>query len=88
VYEYSNLGSRTIIKAVKSLLPDEYIHFNRNDSSVEKKYDDSLYGDILYNDLNDETVKKVFDHILFEYQKASERFTQPISLYRVGWTLV
>jgi hypothetical protein len=76
VYEYSNLGSRTIIKTVKSLLPGEHVTFNRNNSTVEKKYDDSLYGDMLYNDLKDETVKNVFDHILFEYQKASERFTQ------------
>jgi hypothetical protein len=76
VYEYANLGSRTIIKSVKSLLPGEYIIFKRNDFSVDRKYDNSLYGDILYDDLRDETVNKVFDNILFEYQKATEGYAQ------------
>lgn len=75
VYEYSNIGSRTIIKGLKSLLPGELIEFSTTTFIITKKYDDSLYGEMLYNDLQEESIKKVFNKISFEYKKASERFT-------------
>jgi hypothetical protein len=76
VYEYSNIGSRTIIKTVKSLLPGELIKFDCQNSLVNKKYDNSLFGEVLYNDLKDENINKVFEKISFEYEKASERFSR------------
>lgn len=43
--EYSNFGSRTILKNCKRLLPGEYIVFKEK-KIVQKKYDNSLYQNI------------------------------------------
>ncbi|HEY9183685.1 MAG TPA: hypothetical protein VIM94_00010 [Salegentibacter sp.] len=41
--EFSNIGSRTLLKNVKRLLPGEWIRFNRSGEIKEKKYDNELY---------------------------------------------
>ena len=44
--DFSNIGSRTIIKNCKRLLPGEFIKFSRAGDILEKKYDNSLYQNI------------------------------------------
>jgi hypothetical protein len=44
--EFSNLGSRTILKGCKRLLPGEWLKYNANADQLEKKYDNSLYQEI------------------------------------------
>lgn len=44
--DFSNIGSRTILKHCKRLLPGEFIKFNSFGEIVEKKYDNSLYQKI------------------------------------------
>ena len=44
--DFSNIGSRTIIKNCKRLLPGEYIKFDKTGNILERKYDNSLYQDI------------------------------------------
>ncbi|MGM0932644.1 MAG: asparagine synthase-related protein [Bacteroidota bacterium] len=44
--EFSNLGSRTILKGCKRLLPGEWLKYNVNADQPEKKYDNSLYQEI------------------------------------------
>ncbi len=41
--EFSNLGSRTILKGCKRLLPGEWLKYNSNANQLEKRYDNSLY---------------------------------------------
>ena len=44
--EFSNMGSRTILKGCKRLLPGEWLKYNANADQLEKKYDNSLYQEI------------------------------------------
>lgn len=44
--EFSNIGSRTILKDCKRLLPGEYLKFDTNGNVASKKYDNSLYQNI------------------------------------------
>lgn len=53
--EFLNIGSRTILKDVKRLLPGEYVCFNYQTGSVSKSYDNSLYKDVA---VNNKTSKK------------------------------
>jgi hypothetical protein len=45
-YDFSNIGSRTILKNCKRLLPGEYIKINKAGELLEIKYDNSLYQNI------------------------------------------
>jgi len=44
--QFSNMGSRTILKNCKRLLPGEYLRFDKDGSLLEKKYDNGLYQKI------------------------------------------
>jgi len=44
--EFSNIGSRTILKGCKRLLPGENLKFDTNGIISSKKYDNSLYQNI------------------------------------------
>lgn len=44
--EYSNMGSRTILKNCKRLLPGEYLKINLFGNIIQTKYDNSLYQNI------------------------------------------
>ncbi len=44
--EFSNLGSRTILKNCKRLLPGEYLKLNPEGKIIERSYDNSLYQSI------------------------------------------
>jgi len=50
--EFSNIGSRTILKDCKRLLPGEYLKFDPNGNVLSKKYDNSLYQNISKPDQN------------------------------------
>ncbi|SKB60336.1 Glutamine amidotransferase domain-containing protein [Salegentibacter holothuriorum] len=47
--EFANIGSRTILKDVKRLLPGEWIRFGKLGSFLEKKYDNELYRELSKN---------------------------------------
>ena len=47
--EFANIGSRTILKDVKRLLPGEWIRFGKLGSIMEKKYDNELYRELSKN---------------------------------------
>ncbi|TXD93898.1 hypothetical protein [Gillisia hiemivivida] len=44
--EFCNLGSRTILKNCKRLLPGELIQFDKRGDIISKKYDNSLYQEM------------------------------------------
>ena len=44
--EYTNIGSRTILKGCKRLLPGEWINFDSVGNRVKTKYDNSLFQNI------------------------------------------
>lgn len=44
--EFSNIGSRTILKNCKRLLPGEQLRFNKNAEILSKKFDNTLYQEI------------------------------------------
>jgi hypothetical protein len=44
--EFSNLGSRTILKNCKRLLPGEYLKFDKYGNKILSKYDNTLYQNI------------------------------------------
>lgn len=50
--EFSNIGSRTILKDCKRLLPGEYLKFDTKGNVLSKKYDNSLYQNISEPDQN------------------------------------
>ncbi|MFN4762849.1 hypothetical protein ACKGJN_06985 [Gillisia sp. Q332] len=50
--EFSNIGSRTILKDCKRLLPGEHLKFDPNGNVLSKKYDNSLYQNISKPDQN------------------------------------
>lgn len=47
--EFSNFGSRTILKDCKRLLPGQYLKFNLEGEIIESKFDNTLYQDISSN---------------------------------------
>ncbi len=44
--EFANIGSRTLLKNVKRLLPGEWIRFNKSGEIKKKKYDNELYQNL------------------------------------------
>src|SRR5690606_36752860 len=44
--DFSNIGSRTILKDCKRLLPGEYIKLDATGKKIEKLYDNSLFQNI------------------------------------------
>lgn len=44
--EFTNVGTRTILKDVKRLLPGEWIRFGKSGEILEKKYDNQLYQNL------------------------------------------
>lgn len=44
--DFNNIGSRTILKNCKRLLPGEYIKFNKRGNILEKHFDNTLFQDI------------------------------------------
>lgn len=44
--EFANIGSRTILKNTKRLLPGEWIKINKSGEFIEQKYDNELYQNI------------------------------------------
>ena len=50
--QFSNMGSRTILKNCKRLLPGEYLKFNAKTAKlIEKKYDNELFQNIGSSDI-------------------------------------
>ena len=48
--DYSELGSRTILRNCKRILPGEWIRFNFEGKKLESKYDNTLFNLELHND--------------------------------------
>lgn len=63
--DFSNVGSRTILKNVKRLLPGEHISFDSSGRIIKTKYDNSLYQQIS-GPSQDHSLHKDF---LISYQK-------------------
>ena len=74
IYEYSNFGNRSIIENVKSLLPGEFITFKDSGEKILSKFDNSLFGPPLYNDLAPATIAAVYNNLKTEYTYATNRF--------------
>lgn len=64
--EFSNMGSRTILKNCKRLLPGEYLKFDgKTVELIEKKYDNQLFQNIGSNQLQKEDTEKYW----FKYKE-------------------
>jgi hypothetical protein len=60
--ENANVGSRTVIKDVKRLLPGEQIIFkSEGNGAVTKRYDNSLYNSEFKFDLGKQSIKRYWD---------------------------
>lgn len=44
--EFANIGSRTLLKNTKRLLPGEWIRFNKSGAILDRKFDNELYQNI------------------------------------------
>ncbi len=54
--EFSNIGSRTILKNCKRLLPGEWLKINNEGKVIERKFDNSLFQNIQSNLIEDEEI--------------------------------
>jgi hypothetical protein len=59
--EYSNMGSRTILKDCKRLLPGEYLKIDLFGNILQTKYDNSLYQNISSSHQNHDLHKDYWD---------------------------
>ncbi len=59
--EYSNMGSRTILKDCKRLLPGEYLKIDFFGNILQTKYDNSLYQNISSSHQNHDLHKDYWD---------------------------
>ena len=61
--DFSNIGSRTIIKNCKRLLPGEFIKFSPAGEIIQKKYDNSLYQNISSPEQNHQLTKSYWEDL-------------------------
>ncbi|MCM4154673.1 asparagine synthase-related protein [Gramella sp. AN32] len=73
---FINLGSRTILKDCKQLLPGEQIKFDYNFEIIEKKYDNSLYQNISNDKLKSGMVSDYWDHFKKEVNAVTKKFDE------------
>ncbi|MCM8569234.1 hypothetical protein NE848_07580 [Gramella jeungdoensis] len=68
---FMNIGSRTILKNCKSLLPGEWVRFDSKGKLLLKKFDNSLYQNIGSAELKENQIKTYWSH----YKKEVELCT-------------
>ena len=68
---FSNIGSRTILKNCKRLLPGEWIKFDFDGNIINRKFDNSLYQNISSEELETERIRTYWEH----YKKETELCT-------------
>lgn len=71
---FSNIGSRTILKNCKRLLPGEWIKFNFEGKIVEKRYDNSLYSNFGSITSKDHDLKKYWKQYKKEVSLCTQNF--------------
>lgn len=59
---FSNLGSRTILKDCKRLLPGEWLKFNTNGELIQRKYDNSLFQNISPREFTTDNIENYWQH--------------------------
>lgn len=59
--EFSNIGSRTILKDCKRLLPGEWLKFSSERTKFEIKYDNSLYQNITHNKISNTLIEEYWE---------------------------
>ncbi|TBW25674.1 hypothetical protein [Gramella sp. KN1008] len=59
---FMNIGSRTVLKNCKSLLPGEWIRFDSKGELILKKFDNSLYQNIDSDELKENQIKTYWSH--------------------------
>ena len=65
---FSNIGSRSIIKNCKRLLPGEFLKFDFNGELLEKKYDNSLFQEISSDRMNHYLIQKYWKDFQIEME--------------------
>ncbi len=64
--DFSNIGTRTILKDCKRLLPGEYLKLDKFGERLEKKYDNSLFQNISSPDQKNRLQKKYWEAFKIE----------------------
>ncbi len=65
--ENSEIGSRTLLKGVKRLLPGEKLTFDLRTKKIKKSYDDRLYAD-MHDHINDNQIQAYWQVLQNEIQ--------------------
>jgi hypothetical protein len=73
---FSNTGSRTILKDCKRLLPGEWIKINSQGKILEKKYDNSLYNNIGSISINKNDLNKYWNQYKKEVELCIRNYTE------------
>jgi hypothetical protein len=60
--DFCNIGSRTILKNVKRLLPGEWIKFEANGKIKERRFDNSLYQNIKSGKVTKKDIQVYWEH--------------------------
>ncbi len=79
----ANIGSRTILKGVKRLLPGEKIEFDISSFSLSRQYDNRLFSNICEAKIKDKEVKK-FSHRIKEEIDLIKNYKKTIDIALSG----
>lgn len=72
--EFMNIGSRTILKDCKRLLPGEWLHFDIQGNVLKRKFDNSLYQDMGAPYLKRGMISEYWNHYLKETELCTTGF--------------
>ncbi|WP_300438475.1 asparagine synthase-related protein [Christiangramia sp.] len=73
---FCNIGSRTILKDCKRLLPGEWIKINNKGKIIEKKFDNSLYQKIEETNLNNIDLENYWNQYKKEVSLCTQGFKE------------
>ena len=71
---FCNIGSRTILKDCKRLLPGEWIKLSLGGNIIKRKFDNSLYQNISSKELGPERINTYWEHYKKETELCSSGF--------------
>ena len=83
-HEYSEIGSRTLLKGVKRLLPGEKISFDLNNNSLKKEYDNRLYQNMKPNTTHSQDLEAYWDRFKKEVDFIENHSDQPTNIALSG----
>lgn len=74
--EFMNIGSRTILKNCKRLLPGEWLQFDLEGNILDRKFDNSLYQNLSVPYFKKGMIAEYWNHYLKETQLCTTGFKQ------------